>query len=194
MKILNILLVLLLSLGVADAGTTVIKKKAVAASGGEVGNKSGANDDTSTPATYPGADQSLTSCFAAGTSGTIGYIHVHLASSPSTGHQYNAGIYNSSGGLIADGTLREEPGTVPGIMTFALDSATTITASTTYCLSVGDKSPSDSWSVSSTSAGTIYTDATFDVENTLPATADVTTVRQSGYTLRIWATNTSDGS
>lgn len=166
-------------------------------SNGEVGNKSGTNDDTVTPNTYPGNDQGLIGCFSAGTSGTIGYIHARLASSSgSTGQQYNGAIYSDTGTLIADGTMRDEPGTVPGTISFQLDSSTTVTQGSTYCLIVGAHNSPDGWSLSSTNipGSNTYHDTTFTVGNTMPSSADVTTNRISNYVPRIWATNTADGS
>lgn len=166
------------------------------ASNGEVGNKSGANDDFVQPQNYPGNDQSLTGCFVAGTTGTVGYIHAYMYSSTgSTGQQYNAGIYTSTGTLIVDSTTRDEPATIPGIISFTLDSPTTVTSGTTYCLSMGAHNSPDNWALSNTNipGSNTYTDTTFTVGDTLPASSDVTTVRTPNYVPRIWATNTANG-
>ncbi|MDA8113516.1 MAG: hypothetical protein M0Z43_02150 [Acidithiobacillus sp.] len=165
---------------------------------GEVGNKAGAVDDTPSPTSYPGNDQGLSSCFEATASGQISYIHAYLGySSGSTGQQYNAAIYDATGStLYRDGSLSDGGGTIPGRTTIALDSPYTITSGTTYCLSFGAHNSPDGWNIGATYqvGANVYYDATYTVGATMPATVDVTTVKTSGEILRLWATNTADGS
>ena len=204
MKRLLIILLILLFSGSSFAGPGAIKaviaaKRGAGGSlGGEVGNKSGATDDTATPPSYPGNDQGLSGCFAASQSGDISYIHVYQEySSGTTGQQYNAAIYTSDGTtLLRDGSLSNEGGTIPGRTSIALDSSYTISQGTTYCLSFGAHNSPDSWNIGATTASgiNIYIDTTYTVGASMPASVDVTTVRNSNESLRIWATNTSDGS
>lgn len=201
MKRILITAIIMLAWASAWAGSTTVvvgQGKVVVAANGEIGNKAGANDSSVSPNTYPGNDQALTCCFSASASGDISYIHVVMGySSGTTGQQYNVAIYSSDGTtLLGDGTLSSEGSGTPVRTSIALDEPVAITSGTTYCLSFGSHNSGDGWSVHyTTQAGqTTYYDSSYTVGNTMPSTVDVSTTKEASSMLRIWATNTSDGS
>jgi hypothetical protein len=158
---------------------------------GEIGNRTGSDDDSDTLTSGVGSWITATTT----TPGTVSYIHISLAYCYGTPKQINAGIYSSDGNTkLAEGNLITV-GSGSAIAHIALDTPLILVVSTNYRLVVVSAS-NEATSVRTTNFAYNPTnhDTSFTAGDTLDSTLALSVQAQQYYGLRIWATNTADGS